>query len=127
MTVVTVLTIVLLVIAWIFIAFGMVSVFKIKNLYTRILSAATIDTVGSLTILIALLISSFIARDEAGWHFQYDYVIRFVLLIGFLLITTPISSHVNIRSAYLTGVEVKELPHREDKEAAEAKEETYNA
>ncbi len=117
MTFITGVTIVLLVIAWVFIAFGMISVFKIKNLYSRILSAATIDTVGSLMILIALLISSFIARDEAGWHFQYDYVIRFVLLIGFLLITTPISSHVNIRSAYLTGVEVKELPHKEDKPA----------
>ncbi len=113
------ISIVLLVIAWIFIIFGMASLFRIKNLYARILSAATIDTVGSLTILIGLLIASIISQDEAGFHFQYDYVIRFVLLIGFLLITNPISSHVNIRSAYLTGVQVKTLEHEEDKKQRE--------
>lgn len=96
--------IVLLVISWLFIIFGMISIFKLKNIYTRILSAATIDTVASLTILIALMLS----------HInQYDYVIRFVLLIGFLLITNPISSHVNIRSAFLTGVDVKRIHHEE--------------
>ncbi|MFP4078882.1 MAG: hypothetical protein ACLFUQ_07045, partial [Candidatus Izemoplasmataceae bacterium] len=41
--------------------------------------------------------------------FRYDYLIRFVLLIGFLLITNPISAHVNTRSAYITGVQVKHL------------------
>jgi multicomponent Na+:H+ antiporter subunit G len=89
-----IIIIILLVLAWGFIFFGMVSVFKLKNLYTRILSAATIDSMASLTILIALLIAQIT---------DLEYVIRFVLLIGFLLITNPISSHVNIRSAYLTG------------------------
>ncbi len=116
------IAIVLLVIAWVFIIFGMASLFKIKNLYTRILSAATIDTVGSLMILIGLLSASIIAIDDTGFHFRYDYVIRFVLLIGFLLITNPISSHVNIRSAYLTGVYVKELEHEADIEKAKAEE-----
>lgn len=90
----------LLVISWFAIIFGMSSLYVIKNLYTRILSAATIDTVASLTILIALLLASVN---------KIDYVIRFVLLIGFLLVTNPISSHVNIRSAFLTGVKVKRL------------------
>lgn len=115
-------SIVLLVIAWIFIFFGMASVFIIKNLYSRILSAATIDTVGSLLVLIALLVASFLGDFESGFQFKYDYIIRFVLLIGFLLITTPISSHVNIRSAYLTGVEVKELMHEEDKKKTQEEE-----
>jgi len=95
-----IVVIILLIISWIFIIFGMISIFLLKNIYTRILSAATIDTVGSLTILIALLLTSIT---------HYDYVIRFILLIGFLILTTPISSHVNIRSAFLTGVEVKHL------------------
>ncbi len=114
--------IILLVLAWVFIAFGMVSIFRIKNLYTRILSAATIDTVGSLTVLLGLLVASIIARDETGFHFQYDYFIRFVLLIGFLMVTNPISSHVNIRSAYLTGVDVKVLEHEVDKQKKKEKE-----
>lgn len=95
-----VLVILLLVLAWGFILFGMVAIFRLKNIYTRILSASTIDSVGSLTIILALLLANIT---------HYEYVIRFVLLIGFLLVTNPISSHVNIRSAYLTGVDVKEL------------------
>lgn len=90
----------LLVLSWVAIVFGMSSLYVLKNLYTRLLSAATIDTVASLTILLALLLVSIE---------KFDYVIRFVLLIGFLLITNPISSHVNIRSAFLTGVKVKKV------------------
>ena len=101
--------ILLLVISWIFVIFGMVAIFRLKNLYTRVLSAATIDTVASMTILLALMMSRIT---------ELDYVVRFVLLIGFLMITNPISSHVNIRSAYLTGVEIK---HIEDQEAIERK------
>lgn len=95
-----IIVIVLLVLSCGFIIFGMVSVFKLQNIYTRILSAATIDSMASLTILLALLLSQVT---------DYQYVIRFIVLIGFLLITNPISSHVNIRSAYLTGFELESL------------------
>lgn len=90
----------LLILSWLFIIFGMVAIFKLKNLYTRILSAATIDTVASLTILIALMLSHIT---------EYEYVLRFLMLIGFLIITSPISSHVNIRSAFLSGVEIRRI------------------
>ena len=108
----------LLVLSWVFIIFGMVAIFRLKNLYTRILSAATIDTVGSLTILIALLIANITS---------YEYVIRFILLIGFLIITNPISSHVNIRSAYLTGVEIKRVYHEAERKKREEKAGELNA
>lgn len=108
----------LLVMSWIFIIFGMVAIFKLKNLYTRILSAATIDTVGSLTILIALLVANITS---------YEYVIRFILLIGFLIITNPISSHVNIRSAFLTGVPIKRIYHEAQKQKKDEKAGELNA
>jgi multicomponent Na+:H+ antiporter subunit G len=100
-----IIVIALLVLSWGFIIFGMVAVFKLKNIYTRILSAATIDSMASLTILIGLLIFGIT---------DYQYIIRFVLLIGFLLITNPISSHVNIRSAYITGFEMEKLNKMEE-------------
>lgn len=86
--------IVILVFSWFFIIFGMIAIFKLKNLYSRILSSATIDTVASLLILIALIFA------RVAW----DSGLRLVLLVLFLLVTSPISSHVNIRSAYLIGV-----------------------
>lgn len=92
----TVAAIVIIILSWIFIIFGMIAIFKLKNLYTRILTAATIDTVASFLVLIGLM---FVSRS-------FESIIRLVLLIIFLLITNPISSHVNIRSAYLIGVPV---------------------
>lgn len=86
--------IVILVISWFFLVFGMVAIFKFNNLYTRILSSATIDTVASILILIALVFA----------HHQWESFLKLILLILFLLVTSPISSHVNIRSAYLIGV-----------------------
>jgi multicomponent Na+:H+ antiporter subunit G len=87
-------TYIILVLSWFFIIFGMIAIFRLKNLYTRILTASTIDTVASFLVLIALIFASS----------QFEYAIRLLLLILFLLITNPISSHVNIRSAYLIGI-----------------------
>lgn len=111
-----VLTILLLILSWVFLVFGMVSIFVLKNLYTRILSAATIDTVAALTIIIALMVLSF---D------RFDYLVRFILLIAFLMLTTPISSHVNIRSAYLTGLDVKRLYTKAELKRQEEEAERY--
>ncbi len=91
-----IITYAILILSWLFIIFGMISLFRLKNLYARILTAATIDSVATFLILIALIFATK----------YFEYGIRLVLLIIFLLITNPISSHVNIRSAYLTGVPV---------------------
>lgn len=95
----------ILILAWIFLIFGMIAIFQLKNLYTRILTAATIDTVASFLVLFALIFA----------RLSFDSIIRLVLLILFLLITSPISSHVNIRSAYLIGVPI----HHKDGESYE--------
>jgi multicomponent Na+:H+ antiporter subunit G len=91
-----IVTDIILSLSWIFIIFGMVAVFKLKNMYSRILAATTIDTVASLLMLIAL----FFTVDS------FKFVIRIILLILFLFITNPISSHVIIRSAFITGIPV---------------------
>lgn len=91
-----IIAIIIIIISWLFIIFGMIAIFKLKNLYTRILTAATIDTVASFLVLIGLM---FVSQS-------FEFIIRLVLLIVFLLITNPISSHVNIRSAYLIGIPI---------------------
>ncbi|OHE26544.1 MAG: cation:proton antiporter [Tenericutes bacterium GWC2_34_14] len=90
--------IIILILSWFFIIFGMVAIFSLKNMYARILSSTTIDTVASFLVLFALMFVS-------G---SFIFIVRFIILIIFLLITNPISSHVNIRSAYLSGIPIKE-------------------
>ncbi len=89
-------TYVILALSWLFIMFGMIAIFRLKNMYARILAATTIDTVASLLVLIALM---FVAGS-------FNFIIRLIILLLFLLVTNPISSHVNIRSAYLMGIPV---------------------
>ena len=84
----------LLFLSWFFIVFGLLAIFRLKNLYTRILSAATIDTVASIFMLIALMFVS------GSWI----EILRLILLLVFIFMTGPISSHVNIRSAFLVGI-----------------------
>ena len=81
-----------LVIATVMILFGVVSIFVFNNLYMRIIASTIIDTVGSLFFLIGLIFLLF----------EGAFVFRVLLLIGFILLTSPISTHVNIRSAYLS-------------------------
>jgi multicomponent Na+:H+ antiporter subunit G len=80
--------------SWFFIAFGLIAIFRLENLYTRILSAATIDTVASILLIIGLLFADA----------SFSTILKLLMLLVFLFITGPISSHVNIRSAFLVGI-----------------------
>ena len=86
-----------LVTSWFFIFFGLAAIFKLDNLYTRILSAATIDTVASILLLVGLMFASA----------NVQVILKLFMLLIFLFITGPISSHVNIRSAFLVGVPIE--------------------
>jgi multicomponent Na+:H+ antiporter subunit G len=39
--------------------------------------------------------------------FQVGFIFRLLLLIVFIVLTSPISTHVNIRSAYLSKLPLK--------------------
>ena len=86
-----------LVASWFFIFFGLAAIFKLDNLYARILSAATIDTVASILLLVGLM---FVSGNV-------QVILKLFMLLIFLFITGPISSHVNIRSAFLVGIPIE--------------------
>jgi multicomponent Na+:H+ antiporter subunit G len=87
----TVIGSIFLILSWLMILFGVISIFTYRNLYARIVASTIIDTVASMLVIVGLIF--FI--PAIGFSF------RLVLLILFLLVTSPISTHVNIRSAYL--------------------------
>ena len=105
----TAVAVVLLIVSWIFIVFGILAVFGVKDVFVRLLSASMIDTVANLIIIFALVFVAVFNFEGERLFFCYRYLVRFALLIGFFLITNPISAHVNIRSAYLTGVPIQKV------------------
>ena len=93
---------VVLVISWLFIIFGVVAIFAFPNLYMRIIASTIIDTVASILVIFAAIFMMF----------TVGFVFRLVLLLLFIILTSPISTHVNIRSAYLSHLPID---HDEEK------------
>ena len=77
-------------------AFGVASMFVFKYLYMRIVASTIIDTVATLLFLIGLIFLLF----------EGPFVFRLILLMVFILMTSPISTHVNIRSAFLAKLSI---------------------
>ncbi len=87
----------LLCLSWIYIIFGVIGIFRFPNLYSKLLTSSKIDTAATITILLALILYS-------GWN---GYSAKLVVLLVFILFTSPVSNHIIARSAYLNGIQVK--------------------
>lgn len=87
----------LLLLSWLYIVFGVIGIFRFPNLYAKLLTSSKIDTVATITILFALIL-------HAGWN---GYAAKLIILLIFILCTSPVSNHIIARSAYLNGIKVK--------------------
>jgi len=77
----------------IFMAFGVLGLFRFKNFYLRIISSSKADTVGTLTIIFGMAI-------RYGLSF---FSAKLLLLAVLLIILGPLCNHMVARSAYLSG------------------------
>jgi multicomponent Na+:H+ antiporter subunit G len=80
-----------------------VAIFAFPNLYMRIIASTIIDTVASILVILA----------ATFMMFTVGFVFRLILLVLFIILTSPISTHVNIRSAYLSKLPIH---HDEEKQ-----------
>lgn len=92
----------LITIALIFMALGVIGLFRFKYFYSRILISAKIETVGFLTIMIGFTILS-----------GLSYAAMKILLITLMvMITNPLSTHAIARSAFLSGYPINQESRR---------------
>lgn len=89
---------ILLILSWVYIFFGIFGIYRFKNIYARLLTSSKIDTVAFITIIFALIL-------RAGFS---ELSIRLIIILIFMLLTGPVSSHIITRSAYLNGIPLKE-------------------
>ena len=73
--------------------FGVIGLFKFKNFYQRILVSSQIDTVGTFTVIIGIVI-------KHGFGF---FSLKLLLLIVLIMILNPLIAHITVRSSYLSG------------------------
>jgi len=84
---------IVIIIGIIFMAFGVVGLFRFKNFFLKIMSSSKIDTVGTLTIILGVAIRHGISFFSA----------KLLLLAVILIVLGPLCNHMVARSAYLSG------------------------
>ena len=70
-----------------------VGLVRFPDLYTRIHAASKAGVVGAGFILIALALIAF----------DFSIILRALVAIAFLLLTSPVSAHLLARATYITG------------------------
>jgi multicomponent Na+:H+ antiporter subunit G len=80
------------------IAFGIISILRFKNFYTRILISSKVDTVGFICVMTGVMIFS-------GLSYFTLKVAVILLTMSFI---SPIMTHYIARSAYNTGQKINE-------------------
>ncbi|MCL2457101.1 MAG: monovalent cation/H(+) antiporter subunit G, partial [Defluviitaleaceae bacterium] len=75
---------VLVVLGLIFVAFGLIGIYRFKGFYQRLLSSSKIDTVGTITVIIGMILI----------HGFNVFSLRLLLIFGILLLLGPLSTHM---------------------------------
>ena len=96
--------------------FGVIGIFKFKNFYPRILITAKIDTVGTITIIIGLVVK----------HGLSFFSLKLLLLLAIMLILNPLAAHMIARSAYLSGYKMEDRKTPDEDKPTDENEEQYD-
>ena len=79
----------------VFVLIGGVGILRLPDFYTRIHAAGITDTMGAWLILVGLML-------VAGWSLV---TAKLVMLLVFLAITSPLSSHALAKAAFMRGLQ----------------------
>lgn len=88
---------VIIFIGLIFIALGVIGIFRFRNFYSRALISSKIDTVGFITIIAGLVI-------KYGLNFD---TLKLLLIMIIYLMINPLTTHSIVKSAYHSGYKIK--------------------
>ncbi len=87
----------LIVMSWIFLIFGIIGVFRLDGVYTRLLNSSKVDSVTIITLIAGLIVKS-------GWSV---ISLKLLLILMFYLLTNPVTNQIIASSAYKNGIEPK--------------------
>jgi multicomponent Na+:H+ antiporter subunit G len=78
-----------------FVIVGGIGLLRLPDFYTRIHAAGITDTMGAWLMLVGLMF-------QAGWSLV---TVKLVMLLFFLLATSPLASHALAKAAYIRDLE----------------------
>lgn len=96
-----ILSILFIIMALVFMLFGVIGIFRFKDFYSRILISSKVETVGFITLMGGIVIK---------YGISY-FSLKILLICILVVITNPLSTHAIARSALINGYKIK----KEDK------------
>lgn len=87
-----------------FILIGGIGAIRFPDVYTRLHAAGMTDTVGAGSVLLGLVLVS-------GWQLA---TVKLLMILGFLVFTSPVASHALAKAAQAGGVKPKLYRDEED-------------
>ncbi len=81
-----------------FVLVGTIGVIRLPDFYTRLHAAGLVDTLGCLLILLGLIL-------QAGFSLV---TIKLLMIIGFILFTSPMANHALAKAAIHGGIMPKQ-------------------
>ena len=98
-----------LIVGSLFVIVGGIGLLRLPDFYTRIHAASVTDTVGSWLVLIGLMLQAGLGLVTA----------KLILVLVFLVLTSPLASHALAKAAYLQGRAPWRAPGVDAREAQE--------
>lgn len=95
---------------------GAVAILRMPTFFTRIHAAGVNETLGPGLILLGLI---FQAGDYTDGFGTVEVVIKLAMILGFLVITSPIATHALAKAALDNGVMPGELRQQRQREREE--------
>ncbi len=92
----------LIIIGLVFIAFGLISILRFRNFFSRVLISSKVDTVGMICIMIGVSIMN-------GLSF---FTMKVLLVLLTFIFVGPLMTHYIARGGYYSGIQLnKEQKH----------------
>ncbi len=104
----------LFIFSWFFMLFGIFGLFRLRGVYTRILSSSKIDSVTVITLFIALMLRS-------GFTVM---TLKLSVVLVFYLMTNPVTNQIIASSALRNGVKADRFIMNVDKLVQSGEEES---
>jgi multicomponent Na+:H+ antiporter subunit G len=86
----------IIIIGVVFVAIGVIGIYRFDNFYARALVSSKVDTVGYLTLMIGVMIKN-------GFSF---FSLKVFVILVITMIINPLITHSMVRSAHISGYKI---------------------
>ena len=95
----------LIILGSIFLFLGALGIFRMPDLYNRLQAGTKASTLGAMSLIFGVGLWQLFVKDDTGVYIlQWNWLVKSIIIIVFIGIANPLSSHAIGRAAYKSGI-----------------------